>query len=106
MSVTWSTPGDTGTRVDPVAWAHALGVGTGEALAVEVDRWARRVQDVAEATRSLAAGVADLPEGDVTAALTRAEDQLHEAAYHLGFVVAAARDAGSVTVPTSPGGSS
>jgi transposase len=42
--------------VDAVAWARALGVSTGEALAVEVEGWASRAENLAEEVRVSRAG--------------------------------------------------
>jgi hypothetical protein len=84
--------------VDVVAWARSLGVGSGEALAVEVDAWARRAEDVADQARVLVAGVSLLPESDVCDSLAQAEQQLRDAASRLRVVVDRAVEASAIRV--------
>jgi hypothetical protein len=84
--------------VDVVAWARSLGVGSGEALAVEVDVWVRRVEDVADQARVLVAGVSLLPESEVGDSLALAERQLRDAASRLRVVVDRAVEASAVRV--------
>jgi hypothetical protein len=84
--------------VDPVAWARSLGLGSGEALAVEVDAWARRAEDVADQARALVAQVSGLPESDVPLSVALAEQQLRDAASHLRVVVDRAVEASAIRV--------
>jgi hypothetical protein len=84
--------------VDAVAWARSLGFSTGEALAVEVDAWARRADDVADQARVLVAKVSGLPESEVSASVAVAEQQLRDAASHLRVVVDRAVAASAIRV--------
>jgi hypothetical protein len=84
--------------VDAVAWARSLGLSTGEALAVEVDAWARRAEDVADQARVLVAQVSGLPESEVSLSVALAEQQLRDAASHLRVVVDRAVQASAIRV--------
>jgi hypothetical protein len=84
--------------VDVVAWARSLGVGSGEALAVEVDAWARRAEDVADQARVLVVGVSLLPESEIGDSLAQAEQQLRDAASRLRVVVDRAVETSAIRV--------
>ena len=100
MSASWGGGhlGYGSLAVDAVAWARSLGVGSGEALAVEVDAWARRAEDVADQARVLVAQVSGLPESEVSDSLAQAEQQLRDAASHLRVVVERAVQASTIRV--------
>jgi hypothetical protein len=100
VSASWGggSLGHGSVAVDAVAWARSLGVSTGEALAVEVDAWARRAEDVAEQARALIARVSGLPEAEVSVSVAVAEQQLRDAASHLRVVVERAVQVSAIRV--------